>query len=216
MKTLAIKLPNWSNKKEDKDENPKKFGEIIHSIGLPKLAIIMLCGIVIIVLSIPDIFSSSKGGENRGQTIYSNDSDKNENNSTTEEYTSELENRLKQMLMKVNEIGQVEVMITVKSSKEAVPLKDEISDEQTTEEQDSAGGSRKSSSVNKQEETVFDGSDAGNSKPYIIKELEPEIEGVLVIAEGGDRSIVKSEIVDAVMVLFNVPAHKIKVMKMNN
>ena len=213
---MAIKLPNWSNNKEGKNDKPKNVGEIIHSIGLPKLAIIMLCGIVIIVLSIPDLFSSSKGGENKGQTISTYDSDKNENNGTTEEYTVKLENRLKQILMKVNEIGQVEVMITVKSSKEAVPLKDETSDEQTTKEQDSAGGSRDSSSVNKQEETVFDGSDAGNSKPYIIKELEPEIEGVLVIAEGGDRSTVKSEIIDAVMVLFNVPAHKIKVMKMNN
>ena len=202
---------NWK-----KPEKPKKLGELIHGIGLPKLAIIMLCGIVIIVLSIPDIFSTSKGGTGKNQSLSTTNSDKIENNGTTEEYTSKLENRLKQILMKVNEIGQVEVMITVKSSKEAVPLKDETSEEQTTKEQDSAGGSRDSSSVNKQEETVFDGSDAGNSKPYIIKELEPEIEGVLVIADGGDRPAVKSEIVDAVMVLFNVPAHKIKVMKMND
>ena len=45
--------------------------------------------------------------------------------------------------------------------------------------------------------------------------LEPEISGVLVVAEGGGRIKTVQEITDAVMALFGVEAHKIKVMKMN-
>ena len=52
--------------------------------------------------------------------------------------------------------------------------------------------------------------------PYIVKELEPEIAGVLVIAEGGNNEVIKSDVIAAVQVLFDVPAHKIKVMKMNH
>jgi stage III sporulation protein AG len=44
----------------------------------------------------------------------------------------------------------------------------------------------------------------------------PEIEGVAVIAQGGGNSEIKKEIVEAVQVLFDIKAHKIKVMKMNS
>ena len=47
----------------------------------------------------------------------------------------------------------------------------------------------------------------------VLKELAPEIEGILVLADGADRATVKAEIVDAVQALFPLPAHKIKVLK---
>ena len=39
--------------------------------------------------------------------------------------------------------------------------------------------------------------------------------GVLVVAQGGDNPVVIKDIQEAVQVLFQVEAHKIKVMKMN-
>ena len=42
----------------------------------------------------------------------------------------------------------------------------------------------------------------------------PEIEGVLVVAEGGDSPRIVSDISDAVKALFQVEAHRIKVIKM--
>ena len=44
--------------------------------------------------------------------------------------------------------------------------------------------------------------------------MKPEIEGVLVIAQGAGDSAKAAEITEAVMALFGVEAHKIKVMKM--
>lgn len=40
------------------------------------------------------------------------------------------------------------------------------------------------------------------------------IQGVLIAAQGGDNSVVVRNIQEAVMALFQVEAHKIKVMKM--
>ena len=47
------------------------------------------------------------------------------------------------------------------------------------------------------------------------QELSPRIEGVLVIADGGDNAIVIENITEAVQALFRVDTHKIKVMKHN-
>lgn len=47
------------------------------------------------------------------------------------------------------------------------------------------------------------------------QELSPLIEGVLVIADGGDNAIVIENITEAVQALFGVDTHKIKVMKHN-
>ena len=50
----------------------------------------------------------------------------------------------------------------------------------------------------------------------IVKEMEPEIEGVLIAAQGGDQNQVAGEITQAVQVLFDIPVHKIKVVKMKD
>ena len=54
----------------------------------------------------------------------------------------------------------------------------------------------------------------GSTAPYIVKEKMPEIEGVVVIAEGGGNLLTANNIIDAVMALFDVPIHKIKVLEM--
>ncbi len=40
------------------------------------------------------------------------------------------------------------------------------------------------------------------------------MEGVIVIAEGGGNSVVNAQITEAVLALFPIEAHKIKIMKM--
>lgn len=183
----------------------------LKEIGIPKLVIIFMCGILLIILSFPNLFS---GGDQKKATT----ADISNVHTTISDasYEEEMETRLKKALMKVEGIGNVEVMITLKSSKESVTLKDSPYSQESLEETDSSGGERKSTTIDKQEETVLQNSGSGGSTPYVIKELEPEMEGVLVIAQGGGSQTIISEIVDAVEVLFGVPAHKIKVMKMNS
>ncbi len=47
------------------------------------------------------------------------------------------------------------------------------------------------------------------------KEMTPKVEGVLVVAEGGENAKTAKNISDAVLALFPVEVHKIKVVKMN-
>ena len=76
------------------------------------------------------------------------------------------------------------------------------------------GNSGNSSEIKSNESTVYQKDSYGNETPYIMEKLAPEIDGVLVIAQGAGNASITSEITEAVMALFNVPAHKIKVMKM--
>ena len=73
--------------------------------------------------------------------------------------------------------------------------KDTESDQETVTEEDSQGGTRQSSKASKKENTVYasdsDSTTQGSGSPYVSKELSPEIEGVVVIADGGGNAVVK-------------------------
>lgn len=190
----------------------------LKDIGLPKLVIMLAAGILIIILSVPGIFGGNKkstDNDNDGsRQVVQNDMNMTSHGTNT--YITEMENKLKNILKKVSGIGEVEVMITLKASGKQIPLKDYPSIEESLNEADGEGGSRKSSSVKNDESTVLVGDGKGGEAPYILQETEPEVEGVLVIAEGGDNVQVIIDIIEAVEVLFNVPAHKVKVMKMKS
>lgn len=189
----------------------------LKEIGLPKLAIMLVAGILIILLSFPGIFETKKPSKDIVQT--NNKVNQNDTNTTsydTNTYITEMENKLENILRKVSGIGEVEVMITLKASKEQIPLKDKPSTQESLNEVDREGGSRTNNNVQQEDNTVLYTDEDGNSVPYIIQELEPEIEGVVVIAEGGDNAELIMDIMDAAEVLFDVPAHKVKVMKMRS
>lgn len=213
LETLKRLLP-WKRGGSHPDSDEKK-PLTLKEIGLPKLVVMLLCGMVLLGFTFSDFFSNQDDNSNLGGGVTQQSEKQSENLTESDEYTDAMENKLKQALSTVKGIGKVEVMITTKSSKELVPLKDNVHSEDSTKEEDSTGGSRENTSTDNQEETVNKSVD-GDTTPFIVKEMKPEVEGVLVIAEGGDHSSTVSEIVDAVMVLFDVPSHKIKVMKMNS
>ena len=190
----------------------------LKDIGLPKLVIMLVAGILIIMLSVPGVFERDKKSKNKNNddNIQVVQNDMNSTNRDANTYISEMENKLKNILKKVSGIGDVEVMITLKSTGKQIPLKDYPSIEESLNEVDGEGGSRTSSSVKRDKSTVLVNDGKGGEAPYILQETEPEVEGVLVIAEGGDNVQIIIDIIEAVEVLFNVPAHKVKVMKMRS
>lgn len=202
----------------DKEKVKEKKKLSIKEIGPARLVILLMAGIFLLIVSFPDILSSSNSSKDNAVKQDSKVKDNNLNTETQEEgdtYTTELENRLRSVLAKVDGIGDVEVMITLKGSKEKVILKDTPYTQESMNEVDREGGKRDSSNINKEDTTVLVNGGNGESIPYVLQELEPKVEGIVVIAGGGDNVEIKTEIMEAAQVLFNVPAHKVKVMKMN-
>ena len=189
----------------------------LKEIGMPKLIMMFAAGVLLILLTFPGLFGSNKDNKNKNDTELSYlQIGTNTTSYDSNTYISELEGRLEEILRKVSGIGEVEVMITLKASKEQIPLKDVPYTQESLEEVDGEGGSRVDNRIQKEESTVLVTNEDGKAQPYILQEREPEVEGILVIAEGGDNVLIIRDIMESAEVLFNIPMHKVKVMKMSD
>ena len=162
---------------------------------LPKknhLLLILLVGILLLVVTFPYARADPAADENDGGSV----SVMNEN-TDLQKYADDLEEEIAGILSRVEGVGEVEVMITLKSGNRKIVEKDERSTGDDAAE----------------ETSVYRQNADGSSEPYVNTELSPGIEGVAVIAEGGGNPVVRQEITEAVQALFDVEAHKIKIMK---
>ena len=123
------------------------------------------------------------------------------------------EQRLKEILSTIKGAGRVEVMITYVSSKEIVTAMNTVESTTTTEEEDNNGGTRliNQNDRNSQPSTF---NDAEGSKPIILKEVEPEIRGVIIISEGANDIRVKMELMKAVQVALGIKPNQVEVFPM--
>ena len=55
---------------------------------------------------------------------------------------------------------------------------------------------------------------AGGRRQGVYSAGETEVTGVLIVAEGADNAVTVQKIQQAVMALFQIDAHKIRIMKM--
>ena len=193
-----------------KSENRKK----IKKPKKDQLLILLLFGVLLLVIAIPteprkEKKSQAEEALDGEAALKGTDQAFSENS-----YERKQEERLKEVLQKVEGVGRVEVMITLRSSSEKVVEKDAPSRSQRVEETDAQGGNRATQENEREETTVYEEGEDGKRTPYVVQELEPTVEGVIVIAEGGGNAAVKQNILEAVEALFPVETHKIKIMKM--
>ncbi len=174
------------------------------------LFIVFVVGVILLILS--QLFNN-KSPEQPAHTVLPSVSAK-RNDSLT--YEEKLERKLEDELSKIQNVGNVEVILTLKAGKEMVLDKDMPMTQSKINEQDSEGGSRISEDQDVKETTVIVNNPDGSTNPIILKELEPEVNGIVIIAQGGDDLIVKNNLINAAKVLLDIPAHKIEVMKMED
>lgn len=132
---------------------------------------------------------------------------------TLEEYTEALEKKLEESLTEISGVGEVKVVITMASSTEKVVEKEQPVNRSSTAETDYQGGSRNVNTVEMGDATVYS-TQSGQSEPYVVKVIQPKVEGVVVVAQGAGNGNVNRNITEAIQVLFGIEAHKIKVLKM--
>lgn len=221
------------NLKEDTEaEKGKGLAEIFDFRKLKKenFLVLLLIGVLLLVIGMP---SDGEKGKGKGEQSDITDSESAILNMTEkgkekknpdifleegfkEAYAEELEMALTDILSAMEGAGRVKVMITLKSSAEAIVEKDMTEQTGGITEVDSEGGSRNTADVLRTGETVFQSGKDGLSIPYVRQVLAPEIEGVLVCAEGGGDESINKNITEAIQALFGIDVHKIKVIKMSS
>lgn len=175
-----------------RDELTGRLKEMVQKAGPVKIMIVIVSGILLLLLSCGD-FSTANKVENTGDNTRQTETQMGDD---LRAYQNIVQEQVKNILEQVDGVGSVDVMITLRASKEKVTLKDSTVNQEKREE-----------------ESVLIEDENKNTSPYVIQELEPELEGILVVCDGGDSPTVQREIIGAVSALFPVESHKIKVMK---
>ena len=222
-------------KKSSYPESVEKIKDFL--LRKDNLIIIVLTGILMLVIAWPiesekeKVSSEYKLWDKGKSNIYQNNKDTVESTLDEEiflndgiatdsgifreEYIiSNLEERLEEILSAVQGVGSVKVMITLSSSGEKIVEKDIPLERNSIVENDSTGGNRSTNEMYSQEETVYSTNAEGDKIPFVIKENSAVVEGVSVVAEGGNNPQTQKNISEVIQALFGIEAHKIKVVKM--
>lgn len=199
---MEAQTSKWKSYWMSKLKKPKK----------EQLVVLLLFGVLLVVIALPTT-TGTMGAEKKDADISGTQGAAGTDTATLT-YEEQLEKRLSAILSQVAGAGRVEVMVTLESRGERIVEKDTPESRKSVEETDSSGGRRTTDEQDWGEETVYYEDGSGGKSPYVVKELEPNIEGVLVLAEGGDSAVVKQELLEAVQALFPIEAHKVKIMKL--
>ncbi len=172
-----------------------------------QILILFLFGVLLLVIAVP---TKETKKETLTAVSSSETSPDVSSDNPAKDWSEYLEQKLQRALSQVAGAGKTEVLLTVHSGGRALIEKDEALQEENKGE----GSDNTGSTIQKSETTVYQKDSSGNEIPFVTEKILPEICGVLILAQGGDNGKIQAEITEAAMALFDLEAHKIKVMKL--
>lgn len=199
----------------------EKWKQICAKIGKDRFLIMIIGGLLLLVITYPLPSEDSKNQANSSETVKSAEEGGNEGgeNGSYEavagsDYEQITEARLSRILSHISGAGKVEVYISFSDYGTSVVEKD-VAYTRDNEERE-GGDAQKTTSIltENSEETVYTTDDGGREIPFVNRTTRPGVEGVLVVAQGGQNQTVAEEMKEAIMALFGIEEHKIKVVKM--
>lgn len=195
------------------EENNKDFfGKLWNSmknIGISKLLMIAVCGVALVILSVPtEEKKVKKSIQEQSMSAIRQEEIGSQNN-----YQQELQEQLRSLLQNVKGVGKTEVMITLENSGEEIVLYEKPYSNRSRKEEQGEEENLEEEYVY-EETVVFQKDSEGNEQPYIISVRQPEIRGIAVVCQGGNQPELVVKITSLIEALFHVPAHKISVIGM--
>lgn len=172
--------------------------------------------LIITVVAINLIWNGKKNTKQQGINDSSKKLATNENNNTNNETinSNNLEEKLKNILSKIQGVGNVEVCLNYSESSEIVAMYNENSKVSTTEESDTSGGNRKIQETDTQKDIIYQ-EENGKKTPITQKTIQPKIEGAIITAKGVNNATIKNNVIQAVEAVTGLATHKIQVFEMN-
>lgn len=128
----------------------------------------------------------------------------------------QLEEQLQEILEKLADAGQVAVCVSLKAS----PLKEYATNtrvsKHSVEEKDQGGGTRITTDSSEDAQLVIarNGQVSAAEAPVTVRESRPEVQGVVVVAQGANNALVRARITRAVETLWNLAPHQVQVLPM--
>ncbi len=124
----------------------------------------------------------------------------------------ELAKDLARILSHIKGVGRVEVELTLDTGPIQIYEFNRSEEVQTLEEKDSDGGERNQEQKTRQEQVAIYRDAGGQEKPMLIKEIQPMVRGVLIVAEGAEDLALKADLARAASRVLGIPLHKVMVL----
>lgn len=124
------------------------------------------------------------------------------------------EEQLEKVLGDIKGCGRVSVMITYESSGETVYANTTETETNTVTEKSDSGGTKQSETKKESKKPITVGSGNGETA-LVLSGIEPDIKGVIVVAQGADNIGVKLNLQRAVETVLQVSPEQVEIFAMN-
>lgn len=186
---------------EKKTVIKSSFSKLLKDDKIKKLIVILgLVGIALIFIS--NFISTDKKTDEEQPSDSAQASYQ-----SLDEYKSSTEKSLSSIISKIDGAGRTEVFLTLENGNEKVYA---VNQKQNSSS-DSSGGSSESLESEYYSIRNSDGSEDG----MLLKVIEPEIRGVVVVCDGGDDSIIKERVLEAVTKALNISSARVCISKLS-
>lgn len=165
------------------------------------LLIILLLGIILMFAG--PYFSASE------QTEEAFEQEEKTNAPAHKEFETDIARALEQILEHIDGISDVQVLISYASGKEGIYATTFDESTRSTLEKDREGGTREIEEITRREDQVLLRDGGGGEEALLLKEVMPEIKGVIVVARGVENRNLKLEVVRAIQSILDLPVHRI-------
>lgn len=131
----------------------------------------------------------------------------------TEEYKRSLEEKITELLSSADGVGKTQVMVTLESGVEYIYEKEQESSSSLGEDNTQNNGSKLQQNSDSRETVILVEDANGRKTALIRKKLEPKIQGVVVICEGGGRTSTVETVCDLVTTACGIGYDQVCVIK---
>lgn len=178
--------------------------------------IVAAAGVLLIVLA--NLFSPGSAPDEPVQPGVSNTSSNTAGNSGSSNDISTLEKNmgknLEEILSQIDGVGEVKVTVNLASTSEKDFAINTSVDSKSTQEHDQRGGNRTVTETNQQDQMVLVRLNQGSKEdPVVVKEIKPEVKGVIVLADGVSDPLVKADVMKAAQVYLDIPLYRVIVLQ---
>jgi len=179
--------------------------------GLQNLVIMLIAGVVLLLISA--YFANTRGDGAGGELMVESlefEAPAVASTLSQERYISQ---QMEEILSLVAGAGQVRVMLTLGNPANIYAQNTQASLSATTEE-DGEGGVRNIDTETSSHTYVMVRQSDGSERPLRIQEIRPNIEGVIIVAEGAGDAAVRDALVRAAHTVLGIAVHRVQVFQM--
>lgn len=123
-------------------------------------------------------------------------------------YEAQLDQEVATSLEAIQGAGKVRVSVTLAGSPSRQYVLNTTQHQDQTQSRDAQGGTQTQTST----ETTGTLAAGSNASPVLMREIGPEVVGVLVVASGASDPVVRDDLFQATATLLGVPAYKVMVL----